>query len=242
MQKNKKYSKAAISLLLASVSALSLIFASCVPIEIDTGIDDSIQIISRETVSRETSFETSIPTAEGSTEAPSIKDVKNIAPNVVVIGGTCEQGAVITIKGGKEEVTVNSRNSYFVAEVTLPGDSTVVLEAIAAVEGKNESEPRTFTASYDATVEKLEGGYSVSVGNNSQLYFDYNLDDYTGKNLLTQTELRNIKKFVNEKVNNLEARAAGQKVGLSMYWFPILPRYIRIVSPRRSERIEHDKI
>lgn len=214
MQKNKKYSKAAISLLLASVSALSMILASCVPWDIDSDFDESLIVISKEVVSKATSSEAYIETDPDSTEAPSIKDIKNIAPNVVVIGGTCEQNAVVTIKGGKEEVTVKSKNGYFVAEITLSGDSTAVLEARAEVEGKKESKPRTFTASYDATVEKREGGYNVSVGNDSQLYFDYNLEDYTGKNLFTQTQLRNIKDFVNDKVNNLESRAVGQKVGL----------------------------
>ena len=213
MQKNKKYSWAAISLLLASVSALSLVFASCVPFDIDTG-DDSIAVISRAESSKETSTEVSIPTDEGSTEAPSIKDIKNIAPDIVVIAGTCEKDAVVTIKGGKEEVTVKSKNGYFIAEIKLANDSTTILEAIAEVEGKKESKPRTLTASYNATVEKREGGNNVSVGNDSQLYFDYNLDDYTGKNLFTQSELRNIKNFVNDKVNNLETRAKGQKVGL----------------------------
>jgi hypothetical protein len=230
MQKNKKYSAVAISLLLASVSALSLIFTSCVPFDINTGIDDSIIVISKDPVSKDTSIEVSIPTEEGSTEAPSIKDIKNIAPDVVVIAGTCEKDAVVTIKGGKEEVTAKSKDGYFIAEVTLANDSTTILEAIAEVEGKKESKPRTLTAGYNATVEKREGGNNVSVGNGSQLYFDYNLEDYIGENLLTQTELRTIRNYVNDKVNSLESRAIGQKTGLIYVLVPdftsIYPEYL----------------
>jgi len=214
MQKNKKTSKAALCLLLASVSALAMVLTSCVPWDIDAGIDNSIIEISKETKSVAESVEVSIPTDPGETEAPSIKDVKNIAPDVVVIGGTCEEGAVVTIKGGKKTVTVNSKNGYFIAEVTLANDTRTVLEAIAEVEGKMESKPRTFTATFNASVERRTGGYNVSVGKDSQLYFDYNLEDYTGENLLTQSELRNICNFVNDKVNNLEARAQGQNSDL----------------------------
>lgn len=225
MQKNKKYPKAALCLLLASVSTLSMILASCVPWDINAGIDSSIIVISKETNSTATSAEVSIPAEPGQTEAPSIKDVKNIAPDIVVVGGTCEKDAVVTIKGGKKTVTVNSKNGYFIAEVTLANDSTTVLEAVAEAEGKETSKPRTFTASYNAAVAKREGGNNVSVGKNSQLYFDYNLEDYTGQNLLTQTELRTIKNFVNDKVNNLQTRGQGQEIGLL---YVLVPDYTTI--------------
>lgn len=211
MQTNTKKTKAVI-ILLALVSALTVILSACVP---NTGIEDEsippIELGSKEPAE---SIDTDESTPEGYTEKPKICDVRNITAEVVVIAGTCEDNAVVTIKSVAEEVTVQSKNGHFIAEVNLSNTTTTMFEATAIVEGKERSEPRSLTAKYNATAEKRKDKYSVSIGTDSQLYFDSFLENFNGENLLTQTQLRNFKSFINKKVANVENRADGQDVEL----------------------------
>ena len=221
MQKNKKNTKIAVTILLSLVTVLSIILTSCVPWDIDSDPTESIpEIDNSEDTSQDISEVEEVSTPEGYTDMPVIVDIKNITADVVVIAGTCEENATVTIAGGEEDVTANSKDGYFLAEVSLRYDSVNVLEAVAKVEGKEESLPRNLTANYDATAEKRKDGFNVAVGNNSQLYFESFLDNYKGENLLTQTQLRNLINSVNARVTNYNNRAKGQSVGLIYVLIP----------------------
>ncbi|PKM62496.1 MAG: hypothetical protein CVU97_04985 [Firmicutes bacterium HGW-Firmicutes-21] len=214
MQTNRKNHMTTVLILLILVSALTVILASC-----DTGFSgndftNSIpNLTSKDESSADTVSEQYTP-PEGYTDRPIVMDIKNVAPDTVVISGKCEEGAKVTIEGGKQNVTVGSRNGYFIAEITLSNTTTTLLEATAVVEDKERSEPLSFTAKYIATAEKRKDNYRVSVGVDSQLYFDIYLDNYLGSNLLTQTNLRGFKNSINARKTNIENRARGQDVQL----------------------------
>ncbi|HAN21436.1 MAG: hypothetical protein A2Y15_09240 [Clostridiales bacterium GWF2_36_10] len=214
MQRNTKKSNTAVIILLMLITVLTVLLASCVVEGDNTDPLQSIPEFPSEDMKSEVPSDDIISTASGFTEQPVIKDVKNITADVVVISGTCEEGAAITIKRGKEDVTVQSRNGYFIAEVTLAKTSTNLLEVTAVVEGKEESVIESVSAEYIATAEKRIDKFAVSIGMQSQLYFDSYLENFMGENLLTQTELRTFRDFVNGKVTSLEDRAKGQDVEL----------------------------
>ena len=232
--RTKSYRVAVIITLLLFVS-LTLVLASC-----DTGGTDNdpinrIIFDPSEDSSVDTSSETA-STPEGYTETPVVEDIKNITPDTVVIAGTCEDNATVTIGGGKNDVTVKSRNGYFVTEVILTNTTVTLLEATAEVDGKEPSEPLSFTASYNATAEKRIDGYGVSIGPDSLLYFDTFLDNYTGENLLTQTQLRNFKRSVNDRIINIENRASGQDVRLLYVLIPDVTSIYPEVFPADIEK------
>lgn len=145
--------------------------------------------------------------APGQAHMPVISTTKNITPGFVLVTGTCDEGATVKISGGKEDVTVKSLDGYFMAEVEMVTTSVSVLEAVAYSDTLKESEVRSFDVQYDATAEPRVDGNSVTVGSNSYLIFDSVMSDYLGSNLLSQTELKNFKDFVNNKCANLKKRA-----------------------------------
>lgn len=204
--------------LLALVMAMccTLVLAAC-----DTGanVNDFLESIPTLANNSETSKEVSDDTpstAEGHTEAPNVTNIINITPSEVVIAGTCEKGAVVNIKGGEKDVSVEATEGYFITKAKLVNTTMTLLEITAQVEGKEESAIVTKTARYSAIAEPRLDGMSVSVGKYSATYFDKMVEDYIGKNLLTQTALRNLKSVVNGRVKTLnsEQRAHGQEVGL----------------------------
>jgi hypothetical protein len=213
MQRNTKNTNVVAIILLGLVTTLTFLLASCVPdVPTDDFINSIATVIGETSESSAVSAEPEISTAPGYTEIPIVKDIKNVTADVVVIAGTCEKDASVTISGGKEDVTVQSRNGYFIAQITLTNTTTTLLEATATIEGKECSTVNSFTASYVATAEKRLDGKGVSVGSGSQLYFDTYFDDYTGNNLFTQTELNDFKNNVNNKVTGLESKAGAQDV------------------------------
>lgn len=159
-------------------------------------------------------------TPEGYTARPRVDNIVNVSPSEVVIAGNCEDGAVINIKGGKEEVSVVSKDGYFITTTTLTGTSSTLLEITAKVEGKEESEILSAVAYYSAISEPRVDGMSVTVGKDSHLYFDRMIEDYTGANLLTQSQLRQFKSFVNGKVSACISRANGSDFDLIYVLIP----------------------
>lgn len=236
MQRNTKKTNAVVIIMLMLAVTLTTILASCVPTDRDETSFDFPET-SGATSSTVSSIETEISTAPGYTQQPVIKDVKNITANVIVVSGICEEGSTVTIKRGKEDVLVQSRNGYFIAEVTLSNTAATILEATALVDGKKKSDVETFTVKYDATAEKRNDKFAVSIGMNSQLYFDTYLDNYTGKNLFTKTQLGKLKEAVNNKVLSLENRAKGQDVELI---YVLVPDVTSICPEIFSEDVTRD--
>ncbi len=208
--KSTKKGKALTAVLLVLVSVCAVILSACDNGSMSDG--DFLTSIPDLNASEESSNddESSVyVTPEGYTARPEIDEIVNVSPSEVVIAGTCEEGAVINIKGGKEEISVVSKDGYFITTTVLTGTSSTLLEITAKVEGKEESEILSAVAYYSAISEPRADGMSVSVGKDSHLYFDRMIENYTGSNLLTQTELRQFKTFVNGKVSACVSRANG---------------------------------
>ncbi|MDD4163621.1 MAG: hypothetical protein PHD46_02440 [Eubacteriales bacterium] len=235
MQRNTKNKGIVLIILLVITAVLSVTMASCVR-RGERQEEEEVIFEQSGEESVDTSEETTVSTPEGHTEMPVIKDNKNMTADIVVIAGTCEEGAIVEITGGEEDVTVESRNGYFIAQIKLEKTSKTMLKATALVEGKEKSEPRVFYAEYLATAEKRIDGYGVSVGTHSQLYFDTYLDNYIGMSLLTETQLKNFRSYVNGKVSTIESKAKGKPAELVYVLIPDVTSLYPDIFPEGTER------
>ena len=166
---------------------------------------------------------------------PVIATTGNITAGHILVTGTCDEGATVKISGGKQEVTVKSLNGYFMAEVEMISTTVSVLEAVAYSDTLTESEVRSFDVTYDATAEKRVDGNGVTVGANSYLLFDSVMDDYLGKNLISQTELKAFKEFVNNKAANLKKKGGSYPATLV---YVLIPDSVAIYPERLPENTD----
>lgn len=171
----------------------------------------------------------------GQAHMPVIATTGNITAGHILVTGTCDEGATVKISGGKHEVTVKSLNGYFMAEVEMISTTVSVLEAVAYSDTLTESEVRSFDVTYDATAEKRVDGNGVTVGANSYLLFDSVMDDYLGKNLISQTELKAFKEFVNNKAANLKKKGGSYPATLV---YVLIPDSVAIYPERLPENTD----
>ena len=76
---------------------------------------------------------------------------------------------------------------------------------------------------------------SVTVGANSYLLFDSVMDDYLGKNLISQTELKAFKEFVNNKAANLKKKGGSYPATLV---YVLIPDSVAIYPERLPENTD----
>lgn len=212
--KVRKFKLVRALVLLMVVLVTSTVFAACVDTNQGEDIIDNMSVdLSKEESIVDVSDE-EISTPEGHTDAPKVSKVINVSPSVVAIFGSCEEGATVKISGGEEEVSVQARGSYFIASVELRFEAANLLELTATVEGKEESLPSSQIVYYNATADTRLDGNSVSVGTDSRLYFDRFVDDASGTNLYTVTQLKQIRTYVTNTINAYNDRASGAAVEL----------------------------
>ncbi len=217
--------------------ALLTVLAACDTNKLQgTDFIDSIPDIPSDIESSSDESNVSDPEPEpGQAHMPVISTTKNITPGNVLVTGTCDEGATVRISGGEEDVVVNSLDGYFMAEVKMVTTSVSVLEAVAYSDTLSESEVRSFEVRYDATAEPRVDGNSVTVGSDSYLIFDSVMADYLGTNLLSQTEIKAFKDFVNNKCANLKKRAGSYPATLI---YVLIPDSVTIYGERLPEGIE----
>ncbi len=208
------------TILLAMLMLLSVVLASCV------NTDNVPEVIGTSFEPGETSHEEEdtsveeVSTPEGYTAIPVVKDIVNITPTKIAVSGTCEEGATVYISGGAEDVSTKSKDGYFIIETDILYENNL-LDITAQVEGKEMSEIGQFIARFNATADTRLDGNSVSVGVDSQLYLDKMLDDASGTNLYTESQLNKIQDYVTDTVTSYyQDRAGSQDVELIYLLIP----------------------
>lgn len=190
-----------------------VLLAACVD---TSSVEDALDTSKMKTESSEyvEQSEIELSTPEGCTDAPVVSGVVNIKPTTVAVYGTCEENATIRVSGGKEDAETTAHGTYYIVEVEI-WDRNTLLKVTAQVEGEEESLEREIVAQKDATADTLLDGNSVSVGLNSRLYFDKMLEDMSGTNLYTASQLNSIRDYVTSTVTSYyNDRAGGQDVEL----------------------------
>ncbi len=216
-----KRSSAARRVLAMLVIALAActVFAACVDVDSSGDLLENGNVSLNESSRTVDSSTEEVTGAEGYTATPVVKQCVNITPDTVALVGECEEGSVITVTGGKEDVTAESRGKYFIIQTELKSKNNL-LKISALVEGKKQSEEREYVAYYNATADTRLDGNSVSVGVNSRLFFDKMLDDASGKNLYTASQVTAIRNFVSDTINGYDERAKGQEVEIIFALIP----------------------
>ncbi len=183
---------------------MSVSLASCASDEKNTAFLDQISEAEAYSEDEESSEEVSDEiTQEGYTAKPVITHMFNIEPYKLVVAGTCEENAVISAVNlsTNQVTTTESNGTYFIMEIGLEGNSEHHYEMSALVEGKKESTKNSFSAKFDAVAEKPSDGSAVTIGNNSSLFYDSLIPNYQGTNLLTNTQLNNLKESIAKTAN-----------------------------------------
>lgn len=203
--------------LIGLVMMLAMVFSACVNTEKVPEIEGGQFEEESKTVIVDDNNDVSTP--EGHTPAPKNITAVNIKPDTIAICGNCEAGAEITVTGGVEDVVVNSRDGYFIAETKLPYEKNQI-EITAKVGDLEASLPYTFVASYNATADDRLDGNSVSIGKDSRLYFTKMLEDLSGENIYTESELKSIRRYVSNTVTTYYESAGAHKAELIYVLIP----------------------
>ena len=216
--KNLKRTRS-ITMILGLVMVLGVMLGACVNTSNIDGVLDTSKMTQESSQYIEEVSE-DISTPEGYTDAPVVADVVNIKPTTVAVYGTCEENATIRVTGGKEDAETTAHGTYYIIEVEI-WDRDTLLKVTAQTEGEEESLEREVIARKDATADTLLDGNSVSVGLNSRLYFDKMVDDISGTNLYTASQLNDIRDYVTDTVTSYyNDRAGGQDVEIIYLLIP----------------------
>ncbi len=228
--------------LLGLVMLLSVVCASCV------NLDDVAEVNPRSALENDSDdnvdvSDDKIEIPEGATNVPEIAKVINTAPYSVAVSGTCESGSVIRVTGGKANVETVANGEYFIVKVDLSSKNDL-LKVTAQAEGKDESPKVELRPNYDATAQDRLDGNSVSVGVNSRLYFDKMEIDALAKNLYTESQLKDIKTYVNAATSSYYYdRAKGQPVELIYVLVPnVTTVYPEILPVEPEEYTIYDQV
>lgn len=215
MKFNAKKSRR-VAILLGLVMMLTVVLASCVDLtEVPDFYNDPSYNINESEIGNVENSDEEISVDEKTTKVPVVSGVVNIEPTKVAVYGTCEENATIRVEGGAEVAETKAHGTYYIIEVDIYNRDTL-LRITAKADGKENASPeRELIARKDATADVLLDGNSVSVGINSRLYFDKFVEDASGKNLYTASELSAIREYVSDTVTSYyNDRAGAQPVEL----------------------------
>jgi hypothetical protein len=169
------------------------------------------------------------------TAIPEITVSKYTHNTMFLLGGTCEEGAVIRVRGGTEEI--NSRSDYgdWLVEVPIDPEKPSTLYLTAEVSGKEESDTVKFIVRPQEGITLYEdsGVFGVVVGNDYFTWFQDCIPTFTGSNLLKENEIENLKSRYARKVENLRSRDLDTEIIILMVPSPMriyaehVPSYIQ---------------
>lgn len=216
MSSFKRYSLAA---LLAALLVTAVLLTSCVNFD-SSSINDlpPLDFSDDPVIDDEVSEP---PTKEGYTARPTVTAIVNTSPEIVVISGTCEEGAVVTATSPVDSVSVNSLNGYYIIEYDLDGRDSRSLLVTAKVDGKETSTAREIVVKRDAMAETRTDEFEVVLGKDGYLFFRETIDNYCGNNLITVSALNNfLSNTLNAQITALENRAGGNEVELIYVLIP----------------------
>ncbi len=216
--KNLKRTRS-ISMIIGLVMLLAVMLGACVDTSSVDGVLDTSRFDEESSQYIEDVSE-DLSTPEGCTDAPNVAGVVNLKPTTVAVYGTCEENATIRVTGGAEDAETTAHGTYYIIEVEI-WDRDTLLKVTAQTADEEESLEREVIARKDATADTLLDGNSVSVGLNSRLYFDKMVEDISGTNLYTASQLNDIREYVTDTVTSYyNDRAGGQDVELIYLLIP----------------------
>ena len=148
------------------------------------------------------------------TAVPSVS-VKSYSHNTsFLIGGKCEQGAMIRVVGGTEEIYTGSHYGDYLVEVPFAAEGTSVLRLTAEAEGRAPSEETVFIVKPRKDISYYEdsGIYGVVIGYNYMSYFDDCLPDYLGTNLISEKDIESLATRTAKRIQDLRDKGSNAEI------------------------------
>lgn len=188
--------------------------------ETTTKIKETAPITETTTIAETTAIEKQvIPISEDEdnleqTASPVITGTVNMTSSTICITGKCEENAVIIVRGGVNDVTINSSNIYFMGTTEVENTGKAVkLQVSAIVDGKAESDPVNVNAMYLAKVKSIRNDvFEVVMGSDSQGHFVSALPDYEGTNVMQEGQINSLTTRIKARVDWLKENTNGTEL------------------------------
>ncbi len=124
--------------------------------------------------------------------------------NHVILGGRCEQGAKIHVRGGVKDGVYNTDYNSWMCEVEIPAGQVTNLYITQEEVGKSESAAITVTVQARTDVDfSSHGVCQVAFGDNFQGHFYGQIADWTGTNILSDKQIEGVTGRIKQKVDHL---------------------------------------
>ena len=127
------------------------------------------------------------------------------APDRVVLGGKCSEGAKIVVKYDQKEFVFGTDYTSWMCEVEIKNEGVTNLYVYQVEQGKSESLPIVVTAQPKGDVDfaPKHGVCQVAIGDNFQGHFFGQIDDWCGTNLLNDKQIEGTTSRIKDKVDYL---------------------------------------
>lgn len=182
---------------------------------------------------------------ENRSEIPDLTFVKHVENDVVAIGGSCAEDAVIHIRGGAEEVITHNDHGSFLTSVKLPSSGSAILHVTAEQPGKEESKPYIITAYVrnDVTFITRMGAYHHFYGDYLQSFVMDEVGDFTGATVLSDSQIASAKKNIKGRADylaELGCKLVYLVVPTPMHIYPewVPEEYVPYEGERRIDQFE----
>jgi len=147
---------------------------------------------------------------EGQTAMPKLfrnkdtgKDYYNSDQTHVVLSGTCEEGATITVSHvGSQPVTATASGTLFAIEVEVGDKAEVQLQVTATAPDKTESDAKSIIVGY-APSQDGNAVYPTVLADGVNLYLAQSLATLSEDSVRTDTAANNLTKAVNGYIDSL---------------------------------------
>jgi hypothetical protein len=132
-----------------------------------------------------------------------------------LIGGRCEEGAVIHVTGGLTDIVSSSDHGDFLVEVPFDGDEQLaVLLLTAVLPGKEPSREVIFHVAPQSGIVLFDrtDGLGIFVARDYQAIFRGTVPDFEGTNLLNQDQMASLTERTANRIQTLRDAGAGTEI------------------------------
>ena len=154
----------------------------------------------------ETSSAGSSP-SENPSEVPEMTVTSYSGNNLIILGGSCVEGAKIHVRGGVSDKVFTTDYGSWIVEVEIAPEGVSNLLVTQEEPGKGESEPISITVKPRTDVDfSSQGVCQVAFGDDMQGHFFGQLADWEGTNLLSDNQIEGLTGRIKTKVDYLAER------------------------------------
>ncbi|MBE6689630.1 MAG: hypothetical protein E7588_10235 [Ruminococcaceae bacterium] len=149
------------------------------------------------------------------TDSPVISEYHNTEPDLISIGGSCENNSEIILKSDEETVKIKSNGEHFLAQIRIPSDeenTDYTIEITACTDGKAPADTVTLTARYLSEHYVYDDDWHILLSDTSRGFARLSFADFEGTNLMSEKQLELFKKRINDKTALLAEEVPGCKL------------------------------